>query len=92
LLVQAIRSGNVNWLPVLSFVCAHWFALDNRLRSVAFQNMLQTVPPRGELLPAPRFAGVDREYIGHAGQGLRIRSTIALAYCLGDPPAHVSAH
>jgi hypothetical protein len=82
LLVQAVRSGNTNWLAVLSFLCEQWFSLDTLLRDAAYQRMRATVPSRGELVPAPPGAGIDSEYIGRAGRGLRIRSTIALAYTL----------
>jgi len=85
LLVQAVRSGNSNWLPVLAFLCAHWFALEEGLRSAALAYMLQNLPARGELLPAPQGAAIDSEYIGRAGRGLRIRSTLALAYSLCTP-------
>ncbi len=85
LLVQAIRSSNVNWLPVLAFLCANWFALEEGLRSAALACMLQNLPARGELLPAPQAAVIDSEYIGRAGRGLRIRSTLALAFSLCTP-------
>ena len=90
LLVDAIRSANVNWLPVLTFLGTRSFAVDDRLQRAAFQSILQSLPARGELLPAPPGAGIDSEYIGRAGRGLRIRSTIALAYslcALGDSHA-----
>jgi hypothetical protein len=90
LLVDAIRSANVNWLPVLTFLGTRSFAVDDRLQRAAFQSILQALPAPGELLPAPPGAGIDSEYIGRAGRGLRIRSTIALAYslcALGDSHA-----
>ena len=82
LLVQAIRSANINWLPVLAFVCEHWFSLQDGLRRAALECLLQNLPAPGELLPAPQGAVIDSEYIGRAGRGLRIRSTIALAFSL----------
>jgi hypothetical protein len=82
MLVQAIRSANINWLPVLAFVCEHWFSLQDGLRRAALECLLQNLPAPGELLPAPQGAVIDSEYIGRAGRGLRIRSTIALAFSL----------
>ena len=82
MLMQAIRSVNVNWLPVLAFVCDHWFSLENGLRDAAAECILQNLPAAGELLPAPQGAVIDSEYIGRAARGLRIRSTIALAFSL----------
>jgi hypothetical protein len=82
LLVQAIRSNNWNWLPVLSFLCADTFSLNDPLHDAAVRIIRLALPAPGELLPAPPGAGIDSEYIGRAGRGLRIRSTIALAYSL----------
>ena len=82
LLVQAIRSGNANWLPVLAFVCAQSFSLDEDIRKAALESILERMPARGELLPAPRGVGIDSEYIGRAERGLRIRSTAALILSL----------
>jgi hypothetical protein len=78
LLVHAIRTQNANWVPVLTFLCAHWFRLEENLRNAALKSMLQHMPSRGELLPAPPSTKVDGEDIGRAGRGLRIRSTVAL--------------
>jgi hypothetical protein len=85
LLVQAIRSGNANWLPVLAFVCTRWFSLDHRLRNTALRALLENLPAQGELLPAPKASGIECEYIGKARHGLRIRSTIALVFSLCTP-------
>jgi hypothetical protein len=85
LLVQAIRSGNANWAPVLAYLCANWFSLKDGLRSASLRCLLENLPARGELLPAPRGAVIDSEYIGRAGRGLRIRSTLALAFSLCTP-------
>ena len=82
MLVQAIRSAHVNWVPVLAFLCAHWFSLEGGLRDAAAEFILGNLPARGELLPAPQGAVIDSEYIGRAVRGLRIRSTIALAFSL----------
>ncbi len=82
LLVQAIRSRNANWLPVLAFLCAHFLQLEHGLRDVALQSLLEYLPARGELLPAPKASGREEEYVGTAGRGLRIRSTIALLLSL----------
>lgn len=90
LLVQAIRSGNANWIPILTFLCAQWFRLDDGLHTAALESILQQLPARGELLPAPASTGLDNEHITRARRGLRIRSTIAIAlslYTLGDSHA-----
>lgn len=95
LLTQAIRLGNTNWVPVLAFLCGRSFSLDDRLRSAAFESMIEAPPARGELLPIPRAAAIDREYIGRAGRGLRIRSTVALMLSLltlGETHAEHRAH
>lgn len=89
LLVQAIRSGNLNWVPVLTFLCMHLSALDDGLRAAAFAHLRQSLPAPGKLLPAPTVAGIDSDYIGRAQRGLRLRSTVALAFCLRtDPHPH----
>lgn len=95
LLAQAIRSGHANWLPVLAFLCERWFSLDDRLRGAALESMLNRLPPPGELLPAPRAAAIDTEYISRASCGLRIRSTMALLFSLctlGEIHAEDRAH
>lgn len=78
LLVHAIRTQNANWVPVLTFLCAHWFRLEENLRNAALKSMLQHMPSRGELLPAPQTTSVDGEHIARSCRGLRIRSTVAL--------------
>lgn len=85
LLTQAIRSQNANWLPVLTLLCDRFFQLDGGLREAALAAMLQNLPADGELLPAPQGVGVDNEFIGRAGRGLRIRSTVALLFSLCTP-------
>jgi len=82
LLVQAIRTDNSNWVPVLAYACAHSFSLDEPLRGAALKYLLRNLPQPGELLPPPAGAGIDSEYIVQAGRGLRIRSTLALAFAL----------
>ena len=82
LLAQAVRSLNLNWTPVLAFLCGRWFSLDDRLRAAAVDTMMRNLPAKGTLLPAPKGTGIDDEYILRACRGLRIRSTIALAYSL----------
>jgi hypothetical protein len=85
LLVQSMRSRNANWLPVLSFLCSRYFPVDDGLRRAALNRILLTLPAPGELLPAPQGAGIDSEFIGRAGRGLRIRSTLALIFALCAP-------
>lgn len=87
LLTQAMRSSNLNWTPVLAFLCGRWFSLDDLLRAAAVDALIRNLPAKGTLLPAPEAAGADNKYVLGASRGLRIRSTIALAYSfhtLGD--------
>jgi hypothetical protein len=86
LLVEAVRSGDMNWLPVLAFLCARWFGLPEYLRCAVRSTILNHLPGR-ELLPAPQSASAECQHIERAGRGLRIRSTVALVsslHILGD--------
>ncbi len=91
LLAQAVRSENMNWTPVLAFLCGRWFSLDERLQTAAAECMISRLPSYGELLPPPKGSDCDSEYSGQTGHALRIRSTLALAHCLCTPGAsHVN--
>ena len=82
LLTQVVRSKNENWLPVLAFLCAQFFSLSAGLRREAVTQMRNSLPRPGKLVAAPQSVGIDSEYIGRAGRGLRIRSTVALVLSL----------
>jgi hypothetical protein len=82
LLTHVVRSKNENWLPVLAFLCAQFFSLSDGLRREAVTQMRASLPSPGKLLAAPQSAGIDSEYIGRAGRGLRIRSTVGLVLSL----------
>jgi hypothetical protein len=87
LLVETIRSGDMNWLPVLAFLCARWFGLPAYLRCAVRSAVLNHLPEYGELLPAPQSGSAESRHIERAGRGLRIRSTVALVsslHILGD--------
>lgn len=89
LLAQAIRSCNLNWIPVLAFLCAIVYGLPTYLEVSATECLSTAVPLTAELLPPPKDIGYDSEYIQRATRGLRLRSTIALALYvdhLMDPP------
>lgn len=84
LLGQAMRAGNTNWLPVLTFLCGRFFGLPEPLRRAAFNILQESIPPEGQLLPAPPANQIDSEYIERTERGLRLRSTIALALSLAS--------
>jgi len=84
-LVQAMRSGNTNWLPVLALLCSRFFGFPGHLCGAAFKSMEESIPAPGELLPAPPGNQIDSEYIERTERGLRLRSTIALALSLALP-------
>ena len=84
LLIEAMRSGNSNWLPVLMFLCSHFFGLPEALRSSSVTMLRTYEPADGELLPSPPLGQTDSKHIERTERGLRLRSTIAFALCLPD--------
>jgi hypothetical protein len=94
LLLEAIRCANMNWLAVLTFLCARWFGLPVPLRNAVWCGVSEHLPAEAELLPLPTCSRSDSAYIERAGRGLRIRSTVALLsslYTLGDSYADARA-
>jgi hypothetical protein len=88
LLVQAMRSENRNWAPVLTLLCSRFFDAPQALLHTALQFMQDFLPSPGQLLPPPPIGHLDSEYISRTERGLRLRSTIALALTvdyLGEP-------
>jgi hypothetical protein len=81
-LVQALRAGNRNWLPVLTFLSWRFFACPEELCRAAFKSMQEFIPAEGQLLPSPPANQIDSEYVERTDRGLRLRSTIALALSL----------
>lgn len=82
LLVQAMRSENRNWAPVLTLLCSRFFEARESLLHAALQSMQDLIPSPGQLLPPPPTSHLDSEYISRTERGLRLRSTIALALTL----------
>ena len=78
LLIQSMRSQNLNWVPVLAFLSQKFFRADERLAGAAQQFLLSHLPRGGALLPAPAASGVDADFVSRGGAGIRIRSTAAL--------------
>jgi hypothetical protein len=78
LLVQAMRSENRNWVPVLTLMCSRFFGVGDALNRAALQSMRDFIPSPGQLLPTPPPSHLDSEYISRTERGLRLRSTIAL--------------
>ena len=85
LLVQAMRAGNTNWLPILTLLCRRFFGFPGPLCGAAFKSMEESIPAPGQLLPAPPGNQIDSDYIERTERGLRLRSTIALALSLALP-------
>jgi hypothetical protein len=79
LLVQAMRSCHLNWIPILALLCAVVFDQPPLRLEVSAVECLLVSLPSSELLPPPKGIGCDSAHIKRASRGLRLRSTIALA-------------
>lgn len=77
LLVQAIRSGHLNWIPILTLLCTTVYGIPPWLRRGATDAMRRSLEQATELLPAPEPGSWENDYVTRAEHGLRVRSSIA---------------
>lgn len=77
LLVQSIRAGHINWVAVLSFLCATVYGMPAWLRDGAIEALTSHLEKAGGLLPAPDDSFAENDHVQRAERGLRLRSSIA---------------
>lgn len=83
MLVQAMRSENTNWIPVLALLCARNFPSSRHLQEAANSRMSDLLQHQEGLLPLPNEEALENEYVARAPDGLRIRSTLACCAMFG---------
>lgn len=76
LLVQALRSEDLNRVAILLYLGCKMEILPESLKSSA-SAFLEQHNPSNDLHPLPTTGDIDHEYTSRASRGLRIRSTIA---------------
>jgi hypothetical protein len=77
LLVQSVREGHVNWIAILTLLCASVFGMPPWLSEGATAALSTHLAEAGGLLPPPEATFADNDYVQRAERGLRIRSSIA---------------
>jgi len=77
MLVQAIRAGHVNWIPVLALLCTQVFGMPAWLRRGARDAAASALANATGLLPTPETGLWENDLVKRADRGLRIRSSIA---------------
>jgi hypothetical protein len=83
LLIESVRSDNINWLSVLTFLCVRMFGLPPWLRSAVIERAITHLPEGVGLLQWPQ-SDKESDIFQRTAHGLRLRSTIALMLCLND--------
>jgi hypothetical protein len=83
LLIESVRSDNINRLSALTFLCVRMFGLPPWLRSAVIERAITHLPEGVGLLPWPQ-SDKESELIQRTARGLRLRSTVALMLCLND--------
>lgn len=83
LAIQAMRSGDLNWIAVLAFLCvvvfqSQKFDMDTHI-AMCMPEHVQLC----DLVPPPKWADCKGMFIQRTARGFRLRSTIALALYFG---------
>ena len=77
LLVRALRTGDPNWVALLSYICCDVFPTNKLLLDTARQWLSGFQSENYDLLPAPQKHVLYPEFLDRPDIGLRLRSSIA---------------
>jgi|SRR5262245_29389696 len=82
LLTQALRGRNLNWLPILVFLCRRFFGLPRDIGKAARVMLGEVAATPGSFDPPPANFRREMEYFSRSARSLRIRSATAFAFYL----------
>ncbi|MBO0724797.1 MAG: hypothetical protein J2P52_04275 [Blastocatellia bacterium] len=82
LLTQALRWRNLNWLPVLVFLCRRFFSLSPAIEEAARRTLGEVAATPGSFDTHPDDLRRETEYFSRTARSLRIRSATAFAFYL----------